>query len=122
MFLSEMCKLRPEQKLKNLVKLVRRHLSAVNEQNVRLLVRNVSTWAERRKPLFQKKRKKSDCGLQIHAEPKTFIFRDMSCGLMKLKWNCLEIMAIATSGGKRGMLLGKHVVWLFYHRRNWDSS
>ena len=44
--------------------------------------------------------KKPDYSLQMHTGTKIL----MSCGLMKLKFNCLAIMSIATFGGKRGSL------------------
>lgn len=41
----------------------------------------------------------------IEAILKIFIFGHMCCGLMKLKWKCMDIMTIFTIGGKLRKLL-----------------
>lgn len=38
--------------------------------------------------------KKPDYSLEMHTGTETLIFGDISCGLMKLKWNCLARMTI----------------------------
>ena len=50
-------------------------------------------------------RKKPDYSLEMHTGTKILIFRDMSCGLMKLKLNCLAIMTIVTFRGRRAKLV-----------------
>lgn len=86
-----------------------KHRSTVKHSLYQHVFFSHNSHSARKKSLLQDKHKKSDGCLQMHKGVKIVIFGDISCGLMRLKRNCLTMMTIVTFGGKTTMLLPSYL-------------